>query len=328
MLNEVFEFGVKLALRQSDPDWLPGKFRQKEKSIKAIDPQLSDDVWVMQPKIDGVGTAILLQKGQRPVVFTAEPKKTGPREHTGKVTAFEKVKTPKVLDGTVVRAELFARNRQTGRVLSGAKIVGMVNAGIEESLKTQQKLNAEFVPALLSVVRYQGKNVKDRPYREQLKIMREIRKQMPQFIIPDTATDLSDKLKMLNAIKAKTHPLTEEGVVFHHLEKGKSRPTVSTVKAKLRPDFDVYVREIFPGKGGREGKAAGGFGYSWTPRGKVVGRVGTGFSHTLVRDMYRNPTKYIGRVAKVQSTGPFPAERGLGALRTPSFKEWHLEKGK
>ena len=159
-------------------------------------------------------------------------------------------------------------------------------------------------------------------------IREQIQKRLPQFVIPETAETTSQKLRLLNLIRAKKHPLTAEGIVFHHKERGKVRPTGSTVKAKLRPDFDVYVRDVFPGKGSREGEAAGGFEYSWTPRGKVVGRVGTGFSHALVRDMYQNPTKYIGRVAKVRSAGPFPSEKGLGALRAPSFSEWHLEKGK
>lgn len=323
-----FQLGVKLALATA-PDWLPGKFKQREKSIKDIEQEMTDPSWVAMPKIDGVGTAIRLRAGERPVIFTAEPKKTGPREHTGKVTAFEGIRVPRSLDDTVVRAELFARDR-AGKPVPVREIVGMVNAGTEQSLRTQRQKHIEFVPALLTVERFKGRDTTSLPFREQLQLMERVREKLPQFIIPDQAYTREEKQNLLNLIRAKQHPLTEEGVVFHNLERGKQRPTATTVKAKFRPDFDVYVRRIFPGRGSRKGKAAGGFEYSWTPRGDIVGRVGTGFSHDLLRDMFRNPEKYIGRVARVRSPHAFPGARPntLGALRAPAFKEWHPEKGR
>lgn len=323
-----YQLGVKLALATL-PDWLPGKFKQREKSIKQIDREMADPSWVAMPKIDGVGTAVRLSAGERPTIFTAEPKKTGPREHTGKVTAFEGIRVPKFLDDTVVRAELFARDK-AGKPVPVRDIVGMVNAGTEQSLRTQREKGVELVPALLTVERFKGRDTTDVPFREQLQMLKRIKDKLPQFVIPDQAYTREEKQSLLNLIKAKQHPLTEEGLVFHNLERGKQHPTSTTVKAKFRPDFDVYVRKIFPGKGSREGEAAGGFEYSWTPRGEIVGRVGTGFSHALVRDMFRNPEKYVGRVARVRSPHAFPGAgpNALGALRAPAFKEWHPEKGK
>lgn len=325
---DFYQLGVKLALA-SVPDWLPGKFKQREKSIKNIDMEMSSPDWVATPKIDGVGTAIRLQAGQRPIIFTAEPKKTGPREHTGKVTTFEDVRVPKSLDDTVVRAELFGVDNK-GKPIPVRDIVGMVNAGTEQSLRRQREKNVRLVPALLTVERFKGKDTTGLPFEKQIELIKKIKSRLPQFVVPDYARTPEEKQTLLNLIKAKQHPLTEEGLVFHNLHSGKSRSTTTTVKAKFRPDFDVYVRNIFPGKGSREGNAAGGFEYSWTPRGNVVGRVGTGFSHALLRDMLRHPTRYIGRVARVRSPHAFPGAGPdeLGALRAPSFKEWHPEKGK
>ena len=69
-------------------------------------------------------------------------------------------------------------------------------------------------------------------------------------------------------------------------------------------------------------KVVGGFEYSYSPTGKVVGRVGTGLSDDLRSDMAANPERYLGRVAMVAGT---KYRSGVG--RTLSFKGWHPEKG-
>ena len=55
-----------------------------------------------------------------------------------------------------------------------------------------------------------------------------------------------------------------------------------------------------------------------------MGRVGTGFSHAAKVDMLQNKEKYIGSVAKIQSSRQMPS----GAFFQPAFKEWHMDKGK
>jgi hypothetical protein len=132
-----------------------------------------------------------------------------------------------------------------------------------------------------------------------------------------------DKVDLLNRIRTGQEPITREGVVLWPLEGG------APIKAKFRPEHDVYVRRIFPEMGQRKG-LAGGFEYSWTPRGKVVGRVGTGLNHDLKRDMLENPQKYIGRVARVRAESVYRDKQNPkkpGALRAPSFQDWHLDKG-
>jgi hypothetical protein len=107
---------------------------------------------------------------------------------------------------------------------------------------------------------------------------------------------------------------TREGVVVW--DKNKPVPA----KAKFRPERDVYVRHVFQEKGARG--MAGGFEFSDTANGPVIGRVGTGFSHGLKQHMAQNPLLYEGLKAKIRSQVA-PAEY---APRAPVFAGWHLDQ--
>ena len=126
----------------------------------------------------------------------------------------------------------------------------------------------------------------------------------------------------MNAVKAGKLPETREGVVLHDLTSSQ------LMKAKVRPDTDVYVREIVT-KPLTEAKGqAAGFRYSLEPTGPIIGHVGTGFSNQLRKEMLQNPDQFVGRVAKVQSAGQHVSRSGQsGALiGSPAFKEWHIDK--
>jgi len=87
----------------------------------------------------------------------------------------------------------------------------------------------------------------------------------------------------------------------------------------------VYIRSIYPAieqKSGKEKDEAGGFEYSLTPRGEIIGSVGTGFTKEKRRDMFGHPEDYIGMVARVKS----PQQYSSGALRAPSFYTMDIEK--
>jgi ATP-dependent DNA ligase len=86
------------------------------------------------------------------------------------------------------------------------------------------------------------------------------------------------------------------------------------VKSKVIDDYDVVIRDIFPAETKGEPRA-GGFTYSYPGSDKVVGRVGTGFSHEMLKDMLANPQNYIGQTARVHSQ----EQLGSGALRAPGF---------
>ena len=127
--------------------------------------------------------------------------------------------------------------------------------------------------------------------------------------------------KLVSDIGKGKHPLTTEGVVLRPLN-----VPGHPMKAKFRPDHDVHVREVFgaTGKDGMPLDRAGGFRYSHTPKGPIVGSVGTGFDHKLLKEMLNNPDNYVGRVAKVQAEQKYES----GALGKASFMEWHLDKGR
>jgi ATP-dependent DNA ligase len=104
--------------------------------------------------------------------------------------------------------------------------------------------------------------------------------------------------------------LTSEGIVIHTRDK--------PLKVKIRPEADVYIREIFRGDG-KYKDSAGGFYYSLTPDGPIVGKVGTGLSDELRKDMFENPKEYIGRVARIAHQGQFAS----GSYRAPSLIALH-----
>ena len=166
---------------------------------------------------------------------------------------------------------------------------------------------------------YKGKDVRSLSYLERHNILKEVGDALDIDVV-DIAKTPGDKRRLLHKIEQGKHPLTSEGVILRPI----SSPH-KIYKAKFRPDHDVYVRGIYTAtdKAGQPKDRAGGFEYSWTPTGTIAGRVGTGFSHTLARNMLQDPSKYVGRVAKVQAETRYES----GALAKPSFQEWHLDKG-
>lgn len=76
----------------------------------------------------------------------------------------------------------------------------------------------------------------------------------------------------------------------------------------------VYVVKVFAGE--EKGKA-GGFYYSWSPNGKIIGRVATGLDNKTLIQMAQNPEKFEGRAAQVISL-----EKHRKKLRKPEFQSW------
>jgi len=131
--------------------------------------------------------------------------------------------------------------------------------------------------------------------------------------LPEEARTPEEAARMIKGIRTGSHPLTREGIVAHPIAGGKP------VKAKFIEDYDVYIRGITPGEKGLKGTGAGGFSYALTPKGPIVGKVGTGFSAAVRRHMFESPEEYIGRVAKIRAQGQFPS----GAYRAPAFHALH-----
>ncbi len=82
------------------------------------------------------------------------------------------------------------------------------------------------------------------------------------------------------------------------------------------------MRQIIPGGGKYKDKAAAGFAYSLTRNGKIVGRVGTGFTDEMRKALWEKPEKYIGKVATIFAM----RQESSGAYFQPSFYRMHLDK--
>ena len=54
----------------------------------------------------------------------------------------------------------------------------------------------------------------------------------------------------------------------------------------------------------------------------TIGKVSAGFDHEMRREMYLDPSAFIGRVMKVRGNSVFKS----GAMRHPVFNGWHADK--
>jgi hypothetical protein len=280
-----------------------------------IRPDDPNQIWL--PKIDGASVKIVLDAGKPPRVFSYREAKneTGFIEHTHKLPGYWKDKTPDYLDGTVLRGEIYAVDKK-GKVIPAAQIGGLLNASVWNSRKAQEERGLQLKVRTFNMERFQGKDVRDRPYPARLEALDFIGEVMPSIQTIHPAYTQKEKRKMVATIVAGKNPLTREGIIIRDAVSGKA------LKAKQIDPFDVYVREVVPGSKPGE---MGALRYSLTPKGKIVGKVGTGFTQSQRRAIMRHPDQYIGRAAKVMAQQQFSS----GALRAPVFTgEWHLDKGK
>ena len=266
----------------------------------------------VQAKLDGAASLTRLYKDHAEVASyraaKGGPLPGSPIIHTERM-AHGKIPldVPKDLRGTVLRGELYGIN-QEGRAIPPQELGGLLNSGVAKSITSQRDRGVELKNMLFDIDH--GKNEDKPPYADRLARLKEIMKLLPanKFHGPEEATTPSAALKLWRRIQSGKHPLTNEGIVIHP-------PTGKPMKAKLLDEQNAYIRETFPGMGKYQGVGAGGFRYSLTPDGPILGEVGTGLSDELRRQMHAEPSAYIGRVARVRSQGSYPS----GALRAPSL---------
>jgi hypothetical protein len=292
------------------PDSKP-KYKSKDPS--KLDPDSPDTVW--QAKIDGAHALFMFDKpGSQARVFSYRPteRDTGIIEHTHKLPDHTSLRTPSQLQGTILRGELYATDKH-GRALEPARIGGILNANVWKS-RQKQETEGRLRPVVFDVVQWKGRNVENAPYSKKLEMLREAVRHAPWLELPRMAHTPEEKQELFDDIKSGREPTTKEGIIEWHLPSG-APPT----KAKFLDEKDVIVRRIFPEK--REGMA-GGFEFSYTKDGPIIGRVGTGMSHAMKRDMLQNPSKYEGLTARVlmQRT----ADRY--APRAPKFYGFHPDQ--
>lgn len=283
--------------------------------IADLDPNKDNEIW--SAKIDGAHTIIKMEEGKLPLHFSHRiSKKTNePIEYTAKL---QHIKTPSKFNA-VIRGETYATTKN-GKAVHPDVVTALLNSGLEKSLALQKNLGITTQTALIDVDKFNGKDMRKASYAEKRAVLEEIAKSNSDYHLPDTAYDAKSKAKLLKSIVGKTHHQTKEGIVVHD----KNNPDRPFTKAKVIDHHDVYITGIFVEEGVKEGRKpmAGGFTYAWSPSGKTVGKVGTGFNHKEKVDMMKNPNDYIGRVAKVKALDVSKNK----VLIKPSFDGWHVEK--
>lgn len=275
-----------------------GKEHFKSIPVEAV-PKLIEQGAAITPKIDGAGAiAYMGPKGVE--IYGIRDTKTGEKpSYTDIVGGLRGYKVPKELQGRVFRGELFGT--RGGSVIGPNEIAGILNSNILTAVGSKKSKGIKLLVALLA----EHKGGEDVYSPEAMRQVSETLAHPAVTYAPEATGDKAYKL-LTNILSGK-HPYTREGVVVLPSE---GRP----LKAKATEDYDVIIRDIFPAET-KVDKRAGGFSYSLPGKSEVVGRVGTGFSHAMLKEMLRNPEMYIGRVARIKSQGQYPT----GAYRAPSF---------
>jgi len=354
-------------IRVSGKNWLlvnhsttPGKYPFKNekppyKSMEYGEVPIDNPDQVISAKIGGAHAVVILEKGKRPRLFSYRQSVRGlPLEYTHKMPIEFRV-TRWEGPSMMIRGEVWGVDKDTGKAIPETQLGGILNATVDKAREMMAMRNIELRLAPFMVSTLQGKPFSG-GYDQHLELLRQVEKNLPKTKIPPLAMTPEQKARMLKAIESGGIPETSEGVVLWDRKDPNARP----VKAKIAPDFDVYVRKVFMEKGQNFPKKdkpkgfeltkdpmakykrrfrmpdgsiryeyeearpamAGGFYYSLTPRGPIVGKVGTGLSFEMKKDMAQNPEKYEGLVARVRALAQYPS----GALAKPSFKNWHFEK--
>lgn len=303
-------------IKTKDYDWLminstPTKtkldipnFKDSYKSSKDIESAIKDSDIVLEPKIDGAH-AIWDLSGKFPKVFSYRPSAYTDKliQHTYKIPGLEKIEIPKELKGVRLRGELFGV--RDGKAIPSRELNAFLNSNTDKSLELQKETGTELKTIIFDVA---TKGLENKPYREKLETLKRVNSLIPFLQVPEVAyTD--SKRELYDTIKAGKHDLTKEGVIAWNL--GKPLPE----KIKFKDDTEVWVREVYPMEGHPE--LAGGFRYSHTKNGPIVGNVGTGFTDKDRLELWNA----VGRRATVSYQEKNPS----GALRAPAFEKWELE---
>jgi len=284
----------------------PGEILHYDKEhFRSISPDAVNAIMgkgaIATPKLDGAAALAYLTARGINVYGIRRDKDGNLIRYTDHIGGLRDITVPKELVGKVIRGEVIAE--QDGKVLPPQEIGGLLNSNLGKVLERRRQ-GTQLKLAALGLLE-DGREIYDPD-----KVGKVIGQLKTPFITaPPVYHTTEEAAKALEAMKAGKHPLTSEGLVLYPFD---GRP----MKAKLVEDQDVVVKDIFPSKA--EGRA-GGFTYSLDGTGREVGRVGSGFDFSTLKDMLDNPDKYKGRIARIRAQGQYPS----GAYRAPRFLALH-----
>lgn len=311
---------------RDDKDLPSSKPDYKEADPEDIDFENSEQA--IMPKIDGSHVLFDVTPGEQIRAFSYRPAKrdTGLINHTYRVPDLINKKAPQDVPDTVLRGELWAQKNDADEPLESNRLGGILNSRVWKS-RAKQSEEGKVRASIFDVAKHEGQDVDDAPFEEKEKIIKQIANRIPELNVPEIKKDSQGKKSLYDKIRRGEHPETREGVVAWNREHGEK-----PIKVKFKPEYDVKIEDIFPANDDTkyEDTHAGGFVYSWGDENpKQVGRVGTGFSDELRKDMHENPDDYKGLIAKVEGLERYSDkedESKPGAIRAPSFRGWHLDK--
>lgn len=270
---------------------------------------------VVQPKLDGALQFVNLANKKIEMLSHRYSKTTGkPVVHTERFFGERPhLDIPNEFNNSVLLGETYGSKK--GKPIKSQETGGLLNSSIENSLRTQKEQGTELRSMLFDIAKLKGQPVApEMTYDQKKEILARIIKTLPKgkFHLPEEASTPEAALSLWKKIKGRAHEHTEEGIVV--------RPqTGLPSKAKVFPEQDVHIRGFFPGEGKYANKGVGGFTYSHTADGPIVGRVGTGLTDQMRSLMHQDPKSFISRIAKVHSHG----QQESGALRVPAFLGLH-----
>ena len=270
----------------------------------------------LQEKIDGAHGLIKLLDRSVDVLSYRKSVTGRPIVHTERVFrgVRPQVDVPAGLRQSLLAGEIYGVSGE--KVIPPQQLGGILNSAIMRALESQRKGDVRLRVALFDIAKLGKKELSDLPYQERMRILREtILPLLPKDVFETVveAKTPEEAKQLWQKIREGKYPRTEEGVIMRPAE---GKP----MKAKLMEEEEVYIRRIFPGEGKYSGNAAGGFEYSLTPDGKIVGKVGTGFSDEMRRMLWERQNEMIGRAARIKYQGkPFES----GARRMPVFIALH-----
>lgn len=254
----------------------------------------------VRAKIDGASTLLYLgEKGMR--AFGTRVGANGERpEYTNYISGLRNYPVPKELQGKLLRGELYGVDSH-GKPIHPNELSAILHSNLATAIDKKQRGGIRLLIAALA----ENKNGRDDYWTGADDIVAKLNHPAVHGLPPVTGEAAK---RLVEKIRAGKYPLTREGVVWQ-------LPGKQPVKSKNIDDFDVIIRDIFPADTKGEPRA-GGFMYSYPGSDRIVGRVGTGFSHAMLKDMLANPQNYIGQTARVHSQEQLA--RSL-ALRAPAF---------
>jgi ribosomal protein L13 len=304
--------GKNWLLRNVTPASAPLTKQELKPKLKNVGAQTDKDKIkdllrnkVLSPKLDGALTTIVAGKTLEAYSPRTRAGSGLPITYSERLGIVGKPIDSKLKD-MVLRGELIAE--KNGKVLKPNELSGLLNMNLTGMLKKLKEDNIKLKVGLFDIMSPKA------PQDKQVILRDAITKLNPDVFFEVPKYTGREAESVYNKILSGKEPLTSEGVVLEDTAGVKP-----TEKVKFLNEQDVLINDIFkaitkPGTAER----AGGFTYTDTS-GKEAGRVGTGFTHDMLKDMISNPDKYIGRTARVRSLDKYPS----GALRAPAFIGLH-----